>query len=488
MKEFKGAFAIILSLILVFSMAFGTYAAPEVDQTDPEFLYKLYITDFLQNDIGTTGKTQDELLDIKAAELGISDSRAFELELECGLHPVIYTKDERPLPETTVTTEPTQTADPTEPLCVTIEIAYNMDNYRIELTATATGGTGNYQYKFSGSYSKVAWLEPDSFETEYQSSNRYCDVIYGTEGDSVFACTVTDGVNTAYVEENYYIQVATPVLPEDTKPAETEPSEVITPSEIVTEPDTEVIVDSSLATTDEEKTTYRYYFYKPGFWTANEYSDTVGIYWWEGADACPSWPGYEANKADAEGVYYYDVPADVSCIIFNNFVDGGMDPEAEIYKMAYQTFNIGSEYYEAGECFAYPDGTENFDGMIFVVASDVSSVNAFSSKHTDEGMWYYYYGNGEYGITPEKGEDFYTTSFLREYPASDAFDENIIPVFGDVNNDGKLNIKDATNIQKYVAKIWLFDKVSLYLADINEDGVVNVKDATHIQKKIANII
>lgn len=59
---------------------------------------------------------------------------------------------------------------------------------------------------------------------------------------------------------------------------------------------------------------------------------------------------------------------------------------------------------------------------------------------------------------------------------------------GDVNADGKLNIKDATAIQKYTAKIIEFDEAQLVRGDYNGDGKVNVKDATMIQKKIANII
>ena len=86
MKEFKGALAVLLSLILVFTMALGTYAAPEVDETDPEFMYKLYISDYLKEDIKSTGKTQEELLNIKAAELGISERTLYrkikELNLE----------------------------------------------------------------------------------------------------------------------------------------------------------------------------------------------------------------------------------------------------------------------------------------------------------------------------------------------------------------------------------------------------------------------
>ena len=59
---------------------------------------------------------------------------------------------------------------------------------------------------------------------------------------------------------------------------------------------------------------------------------------------------------------------------------------------------------------------------------------------------------------------------------------------GDVNRDGKLNIRDATLIQKVLAKLEQFDDEQLILADYLSDGKVNIKDATQIQKKIANIM
>ena len=61
-------------------------------------------------------------------------------------------------------------------------------------------------------------------------------------------------------------------------------------------------------------------------------------------------------------------------------------------------------------------------------------------------------------------------------------------MLGDVNMDGKLNIKDATSIQKYAAKMIDFDEVQQMLADYNGDQKINVKDATQIQKKLANLI
>ncbi len=59
---------------------------------------------------------------------------------------------------------------------------------------------------------------------------------------------------------------------------------------------------------------------------------------------------------------------------------------------------------------------------------------------------------------------------------------------GDVNADGKINIKDATAIQKYAAKLVDLDEKAMVRADYNLDGKINVKDATQIQKKIANLI
>ena len=59
---------------------------------------------------------------------------------------------------------------------------------------------------------------------------------------------------------------------------------------------------------------------------------------------------------------------------------------------------------------------------------------------------------------------------------------------GDVNMDGKLNIRDATAIQKHLAKIAELDDAGYLLADYDGNGKVNVKDATAIQKTLAGII
>lgn len=68
---------------------------------------------------------------------------------------------------------------------------------------------------------------------------------------------------------------------------------------------------------------------------------------------------------------------------------------------------------------------------------------------------------------------------------------NAIPAaykMGDANFDDDLNIKDATTIQKFVAKLIELAPYPAFLADVNLDGDVTVKDATLIQKELAGII
>lgn len=67
---------------------------------------------------------------------------------------------------------------------------------------------------------------------------------------------------------------------------------------------------------------------------------------------------------------------------------------------------------------------------------------------------------------------------------------------GDTNNDGTVNIKDATLIQKWLVGIKAIDLVqeigddymdSSVVGDFDYDGKITVKDATEIQKTIAGI-
>lgn len=60
-------------------------------------------------------------------------------------------------------------------------------------------------------------------------------------------------------------------------------------------------------------------------------------------------------------------------------------------------------------------------------------------------------------------------------------------VLGDTDLNGKINIKDATLIQKALAKITSLGEIMNKTADVTGDSKVNIKDATAIQKFIAKI-
>ncbi|MBQ5399232.1 MAG: hypothetical protein IIU14_07335 [Ruminococcus sp.] len=59
---------------------------------------------------------------------------------------------------------------------------------------------------------------------------------------------------------------------------------------------------------------------------------------------------------------------------------------------------------------------------------------------------------------------------------------------GDVDRNGDIDIRDATLIQRYVAKIVTLDKEQLILADVNNDGNVDIRDSTLIKRYVAKLI
>lgn len=191
---------------------------------------------------------------------------------------------------------------------------------------------------------------------------------------------------------------------------------------------------------EKQVKTKTYYFYMPTEWR-NKYNDsfdgtdlascTAGIYWWDGSYNCSdyqgtqpnAWPGYgvkETEAADAN-IFKAAVPEDVPKIIWNNLVDGGEDKTAEVYTAAIQSQDIGSESYDPNEdgYGFYPNGVENFDGMIFICNPKAIGESPLSHKLTYNGVWCYYYGNGEYGIYATRDEAAANNAVLKggQFPA-----------------------------------------------------------------------
>lgn len=59
---------------------------------------------------------------------------------------------------------------------------------------------------------------------------------------------------------------------------------------------------------------------------------------------------------------------------------------------------------------------------------------------------------------------------------------------GDSNDDGKVNVRDATTVQKHLVGLTTLDTVGLEISDYNGDNKVTVQDATAILKKLVALI
>ena len=81
----------------------------------------------------------------------------------------------------------------------------------------------------------------------------------------------------------------------------------------------------------------------------------------------------------------------------------------------------------------------------------------------------------------KKKINFYALDEAIPYPPNEGYR------VGDPDYSGKINVRDATLIQKHIAGLVKFHEFTLILADVDENSDVNIKDATAIQKYIAGI-
>lgn len=58
-------------------------------------------------------------------------------------------------------------------------------------------------------------------------------------------------------------------------------------------------------------------------------------------------------------------------------------------------------------------------------------------------------------------------------------------LLGDVNGDGKVNIKDCTAIQRYLADLGTIDEVLLEAADTDGNGFIEINDASVLQEYLS---
>lgn len=227
----------------------------------------------------------------------------------------------------------------------------------------------------------------------------------------------------------------------------------------------------------------------------------VCIYWWGGIGSKwpdgtgVAWVGYKTELVDAENrIYKAVVPADggTPLVIWNNGVNGGMDPSQEIFNYARQLANANIEGAYPEDYETLPDGTpneDNMDGCIQIIDYTQGEINELTGFYNYGSNWYVYYGNGCYGYYPEYTQDGERNPNYHGRTASCVNPEHHHNKPGDVNGDKAVDMLDVLCIQYYLAGLDLpegmtFDKDA---ADVDGDGYISIIDGTRIQRYLAHL-
>lgn len=122
------------------------------------------------------------------------------------------------------------------------------------------------------------------------------------------------------------------------------------------------------------------------------------------------------------------------------------------------------------------------------VKNDNSTVDAILSFGCENG--FKHIASGKYNQMATDQAYYALTSYVRlaedKTTLYDMSDASPVSVKYDINDDGELNIKDTTAIQKYLSQTDSLTSIQIARADVNGDGKVAVKDATFLQKHLAS--
>lgn len=233
------------------------------------------------------------------------------------------------------------------------------------------------------------------------------------------------------------------------------------------------------------------------FFTNNKNWNNIYIYFWGGDDST-SWPGqameYAYTNENGEEVYSYTVDAATSNIIFNSGNNGEQTVDivsgVEDYTGFYLTsksnskWNVGTFSVEKPTVpteTAAPTSTVTEPAESSAV-TEPSEVTVPSTAQTEP-------PEASSTAVPDKSTPASTQQTTATADTDPVASSSVQKTYllGDADLNGKVNVKDATVIQKHAAHILSLFGDGEISADVNDDGKLNVKDATVIQKYLAKM-
>ncbi len=246
--------------------------------------------------------------------------------------------------------------------------------------------------------------------------------------------------------------------------------------------------------------------------------NNVHYYIWGNGNVPMKWPGepaeITASTYDEMPVYKAEFPDNVSNIIFNNGNAGeqtvdiplsGNDnfyyttnPTGKLNESGFSIYYVNSAVFEENirPTISAPSTTTIEETTESTTSEQTEATTAVETEATTDVT--------ESTITTDASEAPTDTTPLssavstenKETTSTEAFSFSEVQttvsneelITGDADNDGRISIKDATAIQKHLAKIINLDEYGLVAADTNFDKKITISDATKIQKFIAQLI
>ncbi len=201
--------------------------------------------------------------------------------------------------------------------------------------------------------------------------------------------------------------------------------------------------------------------------------DDVHYYIWGTGHIPMRWPGEKAELVgeteDGQAIYKIVITDDKAEMInFNNGADGAQTEKTQIPSdvRIYSTTEPSGRINQAGQPY-YNTTSEKYTEPETPSEPESTAPTETPSE------------------TPSEPESTAPTETPSEIP-SEIPSEPVTPyIVGDADGDLKVNVKDATLIQKHVAG--LEAEINKDASDVNWDFTVNVKDATEIQKHVAGL-
>lgn len=238
--------------------------------------------------------------------------------------------------------------------------------------------------------------------------------------------------------------------------------------------------------------TRTYRFYMPDAWD-NDRNDnydgtsldscSAGIYWWstsynsddyknfgvtEGFENAQGWPGFRILEQDPDdpNIFVCEVPEDAGTIIFDNTVDGGQTPvDNPGYGYNFQTVDIKTTYVDADDdsygFYKDPEGVNpgdegsmfpmTMEDKIFIVNPKDTKINEFSGATTTNGEWFYYYGEGKYGVQKTLAEAEEAGAVLSNGDFPSALKISDVSIFNYLNDDPTFTVYCTAEADKLTA-------------------------------------